>query len=503
MSEKDWWNGYGTFKRWNECPSRPDPSEVLLFYLQKRGIQPEEHVSFLMDLLDLQKSMVYNILSGQGFDAISRCRQLIEALKIHPPLLGIDAKFWPIERHPSRWSPYRFELHADAQGYPLMSEVVAYLRTKRTQVIEGGKVKVWSQEDLGDATGLKKETVYRAEHDRNPLILESMSRRAIMASALGTLSKDIEPTLFRVFGLDPQAYGVPVPAHEYVPEVHFLPEHLTDETLLDYKKLQATFFKEYLTCHAQDTLGDVLEWLRRLPMLLPMAKTTAQRVNILALQCRYHELIVGIAREQRKSKVALFHADKAITLAEQATQLPNLKLDNPAQLLISNELVAAALLWRAEAYYELSNYDMAQTNIDRALSFLPTLQSNQLKLHIVADAGLIRAHTARSEVERTLALSYFSLAAQINVPSRHQPHSNAPDDNFIYCGTGTLYLRKAMALSAPNMKGATEDSVRDLLEDAQRLTPPELIRQHTLIEVLQALDHFAASDYQQATEIAL
>ena len=53
MSEKDWWSMYGHFKRWRACPTRPDPSEVLLFYLRKRGIQPEDHVSFLIDLLDL------------------------------------------------------------------------------------------------------------------------------------------------------------------------------------------------------------------------------------------------------------------------------------------------------------------------------------------------------------------------------------------------------------------------------------------------------------------
>jgi hypothetical protein len=110
------------------------------------------------------------------------------------------------------------------------------------------------------------------------------------------------------------------------------------------------------------------------------------------------------------------------------------------------------------------------------------LQSSQLKVHIVADAGLIHAHTAKSEVDRALVLSYFSLAAQIHAPSQFCPQSRVPDDNFVCCGTGMLYLRKAMALSAPNMKGATAEKVSDLLEDAQRLTPAELLRQQTLIE---------------------
>src|SRR5579859_2211440 len=439
MSEKDWWREYGSFRRWIACPSRPDPSEVLLFYLQKRGIPPEEHVSFLIDLLDLQKSMVYNILNGEGFDSISRCRHLIQTLKIHPPLLGIDAKFYPIKRHPCWWQTYGFFFHADAQGYPLMREVVAYLRTQRTQVLANGKVKIWSQEELGDATGLKKETVYRMEHGTNPLILESMGRRANVASALSTLSPDTEPTIFRLFGIDPQAYGVPIATHDTVPEVHFLPERLTDETLLGYQQQQATFFREYFTCHAQNAIEDIHEWLRRGVSLLPLASTAAQRVSLLALQSRYHMLLMGISSEQCKTKSIQVHGNKAVCIAEQTMRLLNQTLGHHPLLIPTHELLAAALVFRAEALYELEQYDMAQTDIDRALVLLPSLQSNQLKLHIIADAGLIHAHTAVSEMDRTLVFSYFSLALQINAPSQFQ--SNGPDDHFIQGSTGLLPLQ--------------------------------------------------------------
>jgi len=501
MSEKEWWTGYGPFKRWNECPSRPDPRKVLLFHLQKRGIQPEEHVSFLINLLDLQKSMIYNILNGDGFDAISRCRHLVQALKIHPPLLGIDAKYYPIERHPYWWKEQGFNFHADAQGYPRTHEVIAYLRTHRTLRDDWGKVKVWSQEDLGDATGLKKETVYRMEHDHNPLILESMKRRAAVASALGTLSGEKEPILFRLFGIDPQAYGVPVAAQEIVPEVHGVSERLTDETFRHYQEQQAAIFREYFTCHAQNRVEEIHEWLRRGATLLPKASTIAQRISLLALQIRYHILLTGIAREQCNTKTIQVHGNKAVSLAEQAITLTNPQLGHHPLLVTTNELLASALLWRAEALDELGNSDMAQTDIDRALSLLPALQSNPLKVHLVADVGLIHAHTGVGEMDRTLVLSYFSLAAQINAPSHFQ--SRGPDDHFIQGGTGLLSLRKAMALCSPQMKGATEDSVSDLLETAQRLTPPELVRQHTLIEVFLAKCAFVGGDYEQATEVAL
>ena len=60
-----------------------------------------------------------------------------------------------------------------------------------------------------------------------------------------------------------------------------------------------------------------------------------------------------------------------------------------------------------------------------------------------------------------------------------------------------------MALSAPSMKGATEDRVLDLLEKAQRCTDPAMIRQHTVILVFRALAYFDERDYRQATEVAI
>src|SRR5262249_15076439 len=155
----------------------------------------------------------------------------------------------------------------------------------------------------------------------------------------------------------------------------------------------------------------------------------------------------------------------------------------------------AALLRRADAYYEREEYAIAQVDIDRALNVLPAVQSNQLKVQILADAGLIHAQTVTHEMDRTLVLSYFSLAAQINAPNQVRRASHTRDDNFVSSDTGMLHLRTAMALCAPRMKGTTADSVRDLLESAQRLTDSQLIRQHVVIEVYLALDHFAQGEY--------
>jgi tetratricopeptide (TPR) repeat protein/DNA-binding XRE family transcriptional regulator len=493
MSENDWWSDYGPFQQWNRCPSRPDPVEVLHFSLERQGIKPEKHAASLMKLLDLHQTMVYDILKGETLDSISRCRQLVQTLKIYPPLLGIDAKFYPIEQHACWWHTYGFSFHADAQGYPMVSEVIAGLRMQRTQM-EGGRVKVWSQEDLGDAVGLKKETIHRMEHEKNPQILDSMSRRAMLASALGTLAADKEPTLFRLFGLDPRAYGMPVPAHEAVPMVQLSTKKLTNETLNEYHREQAAFFSDYFTRHGEDAVAEALGRAKQLQAVLPLANTTAQRVNILALQCRYHQLLLNVAHEQQRANVITFHGNEAVKLAEYAASLP--ELGEKALLGMSNELLASALERRALAHYELGQYDLAQRDIDKAL-LLPLPPSSQVKANTLLDAGVIHAHMVRSAMDRTLVLSYFKLAAQVLAPI---PTS---DDNFMRCDNSMLYIRKAMALSSPNMKGATAEKVSDILEDAQRLTDPELIRRQVVIDVFQAQAYFDAGEYQQATDIAL
>ena len=502
MSEKHWWRDHGSFKKWRECPTRPDPGEVLLFYLQKRGIEPAEHVTYLMDLLDLQKSMVYNILKGAGFDSISRSRQLVQALKIHPPLLGIDGKFYPIEHHAYWWRAYGFSFNADTQGYPLMSEVIPYLRQQRTHIEEGGRVKVWSQVDLADATGLQKETIYRMEHDNNPLAFESISRRAIVASALGNLAGENEPTIFRLCGLDPQAYRVPVPASEAVAVVHLPHPALSHEILQErHKKLQA-LFSEYSKGHAQDRTGELLELLMESQALLSRANTTGQRVSLLALQSRYHRLLACIASEQCQKSSILFHTNTAVKLAEQAMTLPNPKQScDHVHMLTTHELFASALFTRAMAYYELKEYELAHKSIDQALHIWSKLQSRQLKTEILGANALMSAYTANSSMDQQLVLSYIDRAVQLT--RANQPQVAVPDENFFWCDKSTPYIYKARALLSPRMKNVRAERVSDLLECAQRLANPEKIRQHVIIESLQAECHFLAGDYQQATKDAL
>ena len=504
MSEKYWWTEFGCFQPWKQCPSRPDPAEVILFYLEKQNIEPEKYVTYLMDKLNLQKSMVYNILKGDALDSISRCRELVEDLKIYPPLLGIDAMYYPIEQHPYWWKTYAFPFNADALGYPVMSEVVAYLRMKRMQIGEGGRVKTWSQEDLGIAAGLKKETVYRMEHEFNPHILESMHRRSIVAAALGILEGANESTIFRLFGLAPQAYRVPVPECEAVPVIQLSTQQLTDEMLTECQEQLAAFFEDYCTGQDQEDARDVIcEWVKQFGALMPLASTTARRIDVLALQSRSHRLLACMAQEQCEKKRVLFHTAKAVDLAEQAMTLPNPKWgsDHP-KTLIANELLASAVLTMAMASYELGKLDLAQEQIERALNMLPSLKSRQLRMEILGVAALIRAATATSSMEQQMALSYINSAATMNVPGQSS-EAFAPDENFFWCSEGGLALYKAEVLGSANMRGATGERVLDVLADAQRLIDATMVRQWTRFEILLAEAYFAERDYMQATEMAL
>jgi len=498
MGKTSWWNDAGPFQPWNRCPSRPDPGMVLRFYLERRGIRSDEQVGYLMKLLKLQKSMVYHILQGEGFDLISRNRLLVRELALPPTLLGIDGKYFPIEKHPLWWRDSGFSFNADSEGYPVMSEVVACLRRQMIQMGEGGGVKSWSQQELGDATDLRKEIIYRIEHNKNPLMLEHMSRRALVASALGAFAGEQEPTIFRLFGLDPLAYRVQIPAHERVPVIDLPYQCVSDEVLQEYQQKLADAFTEYATSRAQDRATEAQEWVKQLFVMLSRAETSAKRVSLLALQSRAHRLLACVARDQCEKERILFHTAQALVLAEQTVTLLN-PTDQTVHT-TTNELLASALFTSAMAFYELDEYERAQKYGDRALELLPNVLSRHLKAEILAAAALIHACTATSPMDQQKVLSYLRCAMQTHMP--HLYDVDAPDENFFQCSEGKLLLYKAWALSSPKMEGVAKESVQALLNRAQRLTDPLLLRQQVLIEYLQARSHFVAGSYKPATEMA-
>src|SRR5262249_12707093 len=131
-------------------------------------------------------------------------------------------------------------------------------------------------------------TVYRMENNGNPFILDNMGRRALVASALGALAGDQEPTIFRLFGLEPQAYRVQIPTSDMVPIIGLPYSVPSDDVLQQYQQKLAAFFTEYSTSHAQNTVPFALEWVKQLSVLQSRARTSTQRMSLLTLQSRTH-----------------------------------------------------------------------------------------------------------------------------------------------------------------------------------------------------------------------
>lgn len=493
MSETFWWQKYGSYHPWKKYPMLPDPGQVLLSSMDRRGIDPEQRVDYLMDLLDLQKSMIYNILKGEGLDSISRCRRLVRALEIYPPLLGIDARYYPAGMYPCWWKKYGYSFNADNLGYPETHEIIAYFRSKMVKIGTKGK-EHWSQEDLGDTCGLKKETIYRMEHDKNPLVFDSMSRRFIVASAFATVLSENASIIFRLLGLEPSAYGIPVQAHEYLPPVHHFRGRLTDKLLDGYQRKLASFFTEYYDGRGEDRVVVVREWLLQLPALMPRACTTAQHVHLLALQSRAHRFLACIARERCEKEYVLTHTNKSIELAKQAASLS--KHSHDRTLLVStSELLAGASLSAALAYSEQGSYDLAREQLEYTLT-VPILSSRNLKNELFGVAALIHTYTVTSPMDQQMVLSSLDLAFSKPCPCERL------DENFFQGDRCTLLIYKAWALASGSMEGVTRRRVPEILDAASRQYSPS-IRQQILIEYLYATSYTALGNYQQAIEFAL
>jgi hypothetical protein len=107
--------------------------------------------------------------------------------------------------------------------------------------------------------------------------------------------------------------------------------------------------------------------------------------------------------------------------------------------------------------------------------------------------------TARSATDQTLVLSYFDLITN----NSDADLLATPDDNFVHYNKGLLYLHKAQALLSPQMKGATSTTVKEMLQKAQRMTPPERIRRQIIIDIIQTQAHFSTGEYEEATKGAI
>jgi hypothetical protein len=488
MNERYWWADFGPFRPWRKCPTRPDPAEVLSHFLRLRGIALEGWVPYLMDLLNLQKSHVYNILNGNGgFHSVARCRLLVHALKIYPPLLGLDAQFYPIEAYSYWWQDYGFAFHADEQGYPLLGEIIAQLRRTATPN--------WTQEMMGEALGHNSSFMQRIEYGTSPQADDSLLRRATLAFLFVSLANKEQALIFRLLGLAPEAYGIPVPEAEACLPVSFC-VRLSDRLLDGYQQQVADFFAEYEEGRGYAWMEEARVLAQELAGLVRRSAARAQQVRLLILASRVHRFLACMAMQAGEQGSADIR--QAIALAEQLNALASSGSahDDHAQV-TANELLASALFTKVQALHLSGEYILAQECIDQVLA-LPNIESKPLQVTLFGMAGRLHATTAISPADQRIAL--FCLEQAYSVC---QFCDNQKDDNFFRGDKGLFFLYKAWAMSSPKMEGCRRERILDLLEDAQRHTPATLARRHLVILYLQAEAHLSTGNASEALEIAL
>ncbi len=481
MQYNPWWKPFGKFHAADERGYRPDPKEVLLFYLDRCSLT-EARIALLMKKLKIGQSVAYEVLDGAWFNSLSRCRRLVDAFSIPPQLLGLDPYY---QGKALWWKVYGFPFEAGPDGYPHIGKVIRHFREHMVKEVRGEK-KPWTQTDLATALDVTTETVRLMEKRTH---LDQMDRREALAQIFygtATLSQGA-PHLFALFGLHEQSF---VPLKETAAASLYLPQNMTN--LQEHRDIQKFLFEKYHTNHGYSLLEEAEFWLDLLTSQVAPQVSGAQHLDVLALQRQYHIFFGNVAREARQNRKALFHMEKAMTLGDDAIRWTNDR--SVAEQTQAKELKVGALYNRAMAQFEQGNFVRAAQDIDVALALCAKLPISHITSHTLIDAGMIHAYAASTAQEAASALSYFTVA------DRHLEYiSSEKDLSFATYDKGMLYLRQAMALCAPKSSSNTQEA----LDDAERLVSPEFARRRLLIDIFRAQYLIENKEYEQATRLAL
>src|SRR5579859_311897 len=484
-----WWQTFGDFAPADEREQRPDPLEVLVFFLDRMEVSQKHRVATLMEILGVKKTVVYDLFNGKGFDSIARCRRLVKALSIPPQLLALDAQYCGEEQW---WHRYQLSFAAGSDGYPEMSKVIVYFRHHMFKEVNGVQ-QPWTQGDLARALNLTEVTVSKMENNHTPTSMDQISRRELLARVIQTTVKTPQAALvFALLGLDQRSLSLPKQDTALFPAIH-LPSTSLDTASLDmHRQIHKALFEEYFSRHGQEALEEARLWQKVIIRQIAPLAQGSQHIDVLALQSLYHQFIGDIAREQRRDDTTLFHMNKAVALAQDALRLA--QGNTIASLTYTKQLEAAARLRRAAAHFEQGTLSPARNDIDAALALGAKMPASHIKTQVLLIAGNIHAHTAQGSIDGIKALSFFDQASQ-----QFALGSFEDDPFFIRSSSGMLYIKRGMALCAPKMSG----NPLEALDDAERLTSPELARRRLLIDIFRAQALIDIKEYEQATTLAL
>src|SRR5579859_3576140 len=390
-----WWLAFGNFSPVDEREQRPDPLEVLLFFLDRTGVTPEKRASKLIQLLGIKKDVAYAILKGEWFDSIARCRLLVEALSLPAQLLAIDGQYRDKQ---GWWKEQGYPFDAGPDGYPDVGQAIAYFRSYMFKTVKGVQ-RPWTQEDLALALQVSKVTVNHMEHNHTHAASDKISRREAIGRVIQTAAKGTNLALvFPLLGLDARSFAPPDTAGSQ-PLLLLPGASLNDMNFQEHKQMLDAFHEEYMRGHGQGVLEEAAIWYRMIThQIAPLARNDQQRINIVTLQSLYHRFVTNIGRELRQDQSSLFHANKAVAFAQDGVRLA--QGSSEITRIRAQELEYQAIRNRAVVHFEQGTLQPAQEDVDTSLSLCRGLPASQLTAQTLIDAGLIHAYAAQSEQER-------------------------------------------------------------------------------------------------------
>ena len=336
----------------------------------------------------------------------------------------------------------------DEDGYPNAGQVVRHYRL----------LKGWTPAQLGQSLDKSPRWVQAMEHEN--AVPEAISRRRALAAML-----DIPPLLLGLASIDMASAS----------SLQEIGGKIDAVQLAQYQTLLRLYWELDYASTAQESLEDVLRWVRHLRALAPDAG--AYKAQILELLCRYHQLACWIARDQRAYQVASLHANHAVKLAQ--------SLNNP-------ELLAVTLFRRGRTKLEQADFAGAVADLDAAVPYAQRSRS-QLRALVLLAAGHARAYVAQTPTEVSAAFTLIDQAAKI------VRRGNLEDDeSYVKLSAGRYHLDRADALIVVRRPEAGLDE----LELAARGIGVEQTRRHTYIDVLRAKAYAGSGDVIMATSTA-
>jgi transcriptional regulator with XRE-family HTH domain len=320
-----WWDQFGNFAP-DPPGDYPVPGQVVARYREMSGLSRVAAST----ALHVSENMFYYIEQrGISLNLLSRLRQLQRLLSIPPELLGLcnppkDGLWWSAYGS----FPMVSEEESPDYGFPHPGSVVKYYR----------QLKEWTQVDMAEATDLSEMAIRRME--KNSAYFDTLSRRRALHFLLG-----IPPVLL---GLD-TAHLLTPPSPQTVITV-------SGPLLAEVQAVQSALWSGYYAGHARDRVQSVQTALGQIKSALPSV-SSVERPAWLEQQSLLYQGLANITREYADDNIVLSYSNQGVKLAR--------LVDDP-------NLLAVALVRRAETLADRGYYELAEKSEQEALGLTVT-----------------------------------------------------------------------------------------------------------------------------------